>query len=175
MSRRLSDPDKQEDSGERQAKNQFIGNDLRRRPKTAEQREPVRGCPGAEDDAVDADAADRHHEEGAHVQVGGIEIDVSSEEVNGSSERNDRRGYQRGDEDHQGCEEEDPFIRGAGDQVFLTEQLDPVGHRLQEALGTGAGRSHTILHGREHLALEIGHVRHANQEHVHDQERDQKG
>ncbi len=50
-----------------------------------------------------------------------------------------------------------------------------VGQRLHQPLGTRAGRTHAVLHGGEHLALEIGHVRHTNQEHVHDDERDHKG
>jgi hypothetical protein len=44
----------------------------------------------------------------------------------------------------------------AGDDVFLGERLDAVGHRLQESEGAGTVGAVTILHTTEALTLEYG-------------------
>ena len=44
-----------EDADQREAEDDLVGDDLRRRAQTAEQRVAVGRGPGAEDDAVDAD------------------------------------------------------------------------------------------------------------------------
>ena len=46
------------------------------------------------------------------------------------------------------------FSTAIGHQVFLEEELDAVGERLQQAEGTGAAGSPAVLHAAEDLAFE---------------------
>ena len=58
-----------------------------------------------------------------------------------------------------------------GDEVFLAKELHAVGERLQQPFGTGAVRPHPVLHRREHFTLVPGHVGHADEQDVHEDER----
>ena len=95
-----------------------------------------------------------------------------AEDVDRVAEGDHRHADDCGDEDDQRREQEDPLVGRGRNQVFLAEQLDAVRERLQQAVRTGPRRSHAVLHRREHLALVVGHVRHADQQDVHDQEGD---
>ena len=96
------------------------------------------------------------------------------EDGDGVAEGDHRDPGDRDHEDDERREVEDDLVGVGRDEVFLAEQLDAVGDRLQEPLRTGAVRTDPVLHGGEHLALVPRHVRHADEQDVHEDERHQK-
>ena len=80
-------PGQDEHADQGEAEDQLVGDDLRRRAEPAEQRVAVGRGVGAEDDAVDADRADREDEQRADVEVGDVEIDVAPEDFDRAAER----------------------------------------------------------------------------------------
>ncbi len=70
------------------------------------------------------------------------------------SEGDDGDGNQRAGERDDRRDDEERALGGKGKQVFLEEELDAVGERLQQAEGADARGSPAVLHAAEDLALE---------------------
>ena len=89
------------------------------------------------------------------------------------AEGNDGDGDERAGEGDDGREDEERALDGEGHQVFLEEELDAVGERLQQAEGADAGGAPAVLHAAEDLALEqhrVGDRRQRDDEHDDDLE-----
>ncbi len=71
-----------------------------------------------------------------------------------------------------GAKQKTHLSAAAGIRSSLPSSLMPSAIGCSEPLRTGPRRSHPVLHGGEHLALVIGHVRHADEQDVHDDEGD---
>ncbi len=72
-----------------------------------------------------------------------------------------------------GASEEERLLDEDGGEVFLEEELDAVGERLQQAEGADARRAPAVLHAAEQLALEqhrVGDRGEGDDEHDHDLE-----
>ena len=89
----------------------------------------------------------------ADVDVGDLEDVDALDQRDGAKGDDGDRGHGAGEGDH-GSDEEERAIDGEGRQVFLEEELDAVGERLQKAEGADAGGAPAILHATEDLALE---------------------
>ena len=89
------------------------------------------------------------------------------------AEGDDGDGDQRAGERDDRREDEERALDGERHQVFLEEELDAIGERLQQAEGADAGGSPAVLDAAEHLALEqhrVGDRRQRDDEHDGDLE-----
>ena len=77
---------------------------------------------------------------------------------NGHRRKGDVRG--RDGDDRRGREQQD--VRGLRAEIFLEDQFDDVGQRLQQALGPDQERPPALLHERRNLALRVDHHRGAD-------------
>src|SRR5690606_21468122 len=159
-----------EDANQREPQHDLVGDHLGGGAEPTEQGVAVRGGPGSEDDAVHAGGADREDEQGADVEIGDVEVDVAAEELDGAAEGDHRRRQQRGHEDDHRREPEDDLVGTGRDQIFLAEQLHGVSERLPQAMPARAGRTEAILERGKDLALEPGHIRHADEQHIENDE-----
>ena len=80
---------------------------------------------------------------------------------------------ERAGERDDGRDDEERALDGEGHEVFLEEELDAVGERLQQAEGADAAGSPAVLHAAEDLALQqhgVGDRRERDDEHDGDLE-----
>ena len=142
-----------DDADQRKAEGEFVGDHLRGGAQAAEQGELVIRAPARERDAVDADRRDAKDDQKADIDVRDIEHVDAGDAVR-RAEGNDRDGDEGADErDHRGGDEEG-LLSGDGQEVFLEEELDAIGERLQQTERTDAARSPAVLHAAEDLTLE---------------------
>ena len=154
MSRRLSDAGAEDDADEREAEGELVADHLRGGAERAEQRVLVVRRPAGERDAVDADGGDAEDDEQADVDVGDLEEVDALVRVVTRAEGHDGDGDERAGERDDGRDDEERALDGERHQVFLEEELDAVGERLQQAEGADARGSPAVLHAAEDFALE---------------------
>ena len=138
----------------------------------AEQSELVVRGPAGERDAVDADGGDAEDDEQADVEVGDVE-DLDAFDGLHAAEGDDGDGDQCAGERDDGSDDEEGALGGEGHEVFLEEELDAVGERLQQAEGADARGTPAVLHAAEDLALQqhrVGDGHQGDDEHDDDLE-----
>ena len=161
---------------QREAKREFVADHLRGSAEAAEQGELVVRRPARERDAVDADRRDAEDDKQADVEVGDIEhLDAdpvhrdrcippkgtTAMEIKRAGQRDDRR------------DDKQRALGGDRHEVFLEEELDAVGQRLQQAERADARGSPAILDAAQDLALEqhrVGDRRQRDDQDDHDLE-----
>ncbi len=128
----------------------------------AEKSELVVRGPAGEGDAVDADGGDAEDDEEADIDVGDVEH-VDALDAGNGSEGDDGDGDERTGEGDDGRENEERLFGGHRHEIFLEEELDAVGERLEKAEGADARGSPAVLHAAENLALKQNGVSHSRQ------------
>ena len=129
--------------------------------------------PAGERDAVDADGGDAEDDQQADVEVGDLEDVDAVLTVTCCAEGHDGDGDERAGERDDRREDEERALDGERHEVFLEEELDAVGERLQQAEGADARGSPAVLHAAEDLALQqhgVGDRRQRDDEHDDDLE-----
>ena len=170
MSRRLKRLGAEDDADQREAKGELVADHLRGGAEAAEERELVVRRPAGERDAVDADRRDAEDDEQADVEVGDVEhLDADAVYCDRlhAAEGDDGDGDERAGKRDDGSDDEERAFGGDGHEVFLEEELDAVGERLQQAEGADAGGSPAVLDAAEDLALQqhrVGDRRQGNDE-----------
>ena len=104
------------------------------------------GCPAAEDDSVDAQRRDRQREQNSDVEVADKEM---------LRERDDGKGGKGGDDADDRSNQKHRLVRFGGNDVFLEQELDRIGNRLQQAPGANAHGPQPGLHERQDLPLHV--------------------
>src|SRR6185437_47542 len=134
----------EDDADQREAEGKLVTDELGGGAQRAEQRILIVRGPAGERDAVDADGGDAEDDEQRDVDVGDLEeIDAA---VNGArAEGYHGDGDQRAAEGDHGREDEERALDGERHEVFLEEELDAVGERLEEAEGADAAGAPAVL------------------------------
>ena len=158
----------QDDADQREAECELVADHLGAGAQRAEQRVLVVRRPAGERDAVDADGGDAEDDQQADIddRRSGTyrrrgRLDVGAEGDYGD------RDQRAGERDDRSQNIERPVDDG-GHEVFLEEELQAVGQRLQQAEGTDAAWSAAVLDAANDLALEQDGVGDAGeQDHQH--------
>ena len=161
----------------------LVGNHLRGRANTAEQRPAVIRGPSAERDAVNADSDRRQDVERGGIDIGRLQRDSARADLHHVAERHHREGdYHRkqGEERREGVEK---LVRAVGHEVFLGKKLQRIGeqrvdqaqvgqaHPLAEPGYRGAIGADTVLDKRAALALDPQQDARQVEDHHHDDDR----
>ncbi len=100
---------------------------------------------------------------------------VVAGDVDLGAEGNHRDGNQRHEHREERRQQVEELVDVRRHHVFLGDQLDDVGKRLQQAVRTHAIRAHAHLHVRDHFALHPLQIRqHVHQDGDHDRDLDQR-
>ena len=163
------------DAEDAERERHLVGDELRAGAHRAEHRELRVGGPAADDEAVDADRAEREDDEQPDRQIGDRALDVVAVDRPARPPRDDREREQGGEARHDRREDVRQLVGGGGVESLLADELDQVGDRLEQAERAGAVRAVAELHPSEHLSLEPGRVGEGGHDQVdHDRHRDDR-
>ena len=169
---RVDDPDHaqraghHDDADEHHGDGDLVADELRRRAQTGEQRKlAVRRIP-REDDPVHANRRDRHDVKKADVDVGDDERTRWPKNVASRSKGMTANAIRAGTIATIGARVNTHLSARDRRDVFLQQQLDRVGDRLQRAVRPDPHRAEPDLHPRDDLPLEQRHERHRDQHRV---------
>ena len=84
------------------------------------------------------------------------------------AEGDDGKSDQGGDHGQDRREAEHKFVRAGRDDIFLEEQFQAVGDRLEDAIGADFHRAHAVLHPAQHFPFGEGQDHHRQHDHAHD-------
>src|SRR5262249_52233617 len=146
---------------DRHAERDFVADDLGAGPERAKEAVLVVRRVAAQDDAVDGEAAYGEDEENADVHAWGDDELVFTRTARreaGWSKRHDGKGQRRGADGDSGGEQEQELVNVAGDDLFLEEEFQAVGDRLEQAKGADAVGADAVLHVGGELALDVDQV-----------------
>ena len=160
-----------DDADQREAEGELVADDLGGGAERAEERVLVVRAPAGERDAVDADGGDAEDDEQADVEVGDLEEVDAAVQWSCAPKGTTAMETSAQPSAMMGASDEERALDGEGHHVFLEEELDAVGERLEEAEGADARGSPAVLHAAEDLALEqhgVGDGRERDDEHHSD-------
>ncbi len=123
----------------------FIADQLRRAAQRAQQRVMAIRGPATKNNSENPHRADAQNKKQTDVEVGNLELGTNRhcrQRQQGRGHRNQRRGPEK------------HLVRVLRDDVFLYQQLDSIGDRLQKAVRPYAHGAQARLHIRHHLALD---------------------
>ena len=165
---------RQQRSGNRQRHRQFVADHLRRTAQAAQQRIFIVRRPSGERHAVHAQAGNAEDEQHADIEIGQLHrggdgrnvhrAEIDRREAQLGAERNHGDGNQREQHRDKWRQKPEHFVHVGRHHVFLGDQLDDVGQRLQQSVRTHAPRSDAQLDVSQHLALQPLQVRERGQQ-----------
>ena len=138
-----------------EAHRDFVAHHLRRAAHRAEEGVFRIRRPAGDDDAIDAERADREQIENADIDVGDRPAVVHRDHRPGD--------HRQGERQHRRHQEQQP-VGARRDDRLLHQHLQRVGERLQQAERPDHVRAFAQLHRRQDLALGIGQVGDADQQ-----------
>ncbi len=159
-----------DDTEDAQRERDLVRDELRARAHRAEDRELRLRGPAADDEAVDADRAEREDRTG-RTDVRDLTVDVPTVHRPAGPKRDEGEGGDRGegrDDRREDVRQVDRRLRG---ERLLADELEEVGDRLEEPELAGAVRSVTELHPPHQLPLDQRQVREEPEEDVDDDHR----
>src|SRR5439155_690158 len=161
----------QDDAEHRERERDLVRDELRAGAHRAEDRVLRLGGPAADDEAVDADRAEREDEDQRDRQVRDRARDVMAADGPAPAPRQDAEREQRGEHRDDGRDDVEGLLGRRRRERLLADQLQQVGDRHEQALGTRAVRAEAELHAAEQLSLEPG--REGEEDH-HDVDHDER-
>ena len=144
----------QQRRGDRHGHRQLIADHLRGAAQSADQRILIVRGPAGEGDSVDADARESEDKQDADVEVGELHGGREGPDFHFGSERDDGDRDQREHHGDEGGEEVEEFVDVGWEHVLFGEELDHVGERLEESMGSDAAGSDAELDVGEDFSLD---------------------